>query len=134
MALSIKELIEKNKKAFSQHFYIESAYLSQALITKALKQIAKEENVQLGVVKPKLSDCIKALKQEYKKTPAFKSKLKKALYNNICEFNRDYKSANKELKYQYPELKLKHTAKRGIEIVALLHTTLIKLKANRIKI
>jgi hypothetical protein len=134
MALSIKELIEKNKKAYSQHFYIESAYLSQSLITKALKQIATEEKIQLSAIKPKLSDCVKALKQEYKKRPTFKSKLKKALFNNICEFNKDYKNTNKELKYQYPELKLKHTAKRGIEVVASLHTTLIKLKANRVKI
>lgn len=134
MALSIKELIEKNKKAYTQHFYIESAYLSQSLITKALKQITREEKIQLNVIKPKLSDCVKALKQEYKKGPAFKSKRKKALYNNICVFNKDYKSASKELKYQYPELKLKHTAKRGIEIVASLHATLIKLKANRTKI
>jgi hypothetical protein len=134
MALSIKELIEKNKKAYSQHFYIESVFLSQSLTTKALRQIAAEEKIQLSGIKPKLSDCLKALKLEYKKRPAFKSKLKKTLYNNICEFNKDYKNANKELKYQYPELKLKHTAKRGIEVVASLHTTLIKLKANRAKI
>lgn len=133
MALSIKELIEKNKKAYNQHFYIESVFLSQSLAKKALRQIVTEEKIQLAVTKPKLSDCLKALKEEYNKKPAFKSKLKKALYNNICEFNKDYKMLSKELKYQYPELKLKHTAKRGIEVVASLHTTLIKLKANRIK-
>lgn len=131
MALSIKELIEKNKNAFKHQYYIESTNLSYGLITKALKQIISEEKLNTVVTRMKLSDCIKVFKQHYSTSPTFKKKLKKKVYKNICEFNEDYKMVTKELKYQYPELKLKHTSKRGIDIMVNLNTTLIKLRSNR---
>lgn len=131
MALSIKELIEKNKNACKHQYYIESVYLSYGLITKALKQIISEEKISTGTTRMKLNDCIKIIKQHYSKSPVFKRKLKKNVYKNICEFNTDYKLLNKELKYQYPELKLKHTSKRGIEIMVHLNTSLIKIRSNR---
>lgn len=131
MALSIKELIEKNKTAYQHHYYIESVNLSYGLITKALKQIIAEENIGNGTSKMKLSDCIKVFKDHYAKSPVFKKKLKKNVYRNICEFNTDYKILNKELKYQYPELKLKNASKRGMDIMVNLNTTLIKIRSNR---
>lgn len=131
MALGIKELVEKNKSAYKQKYYIESVNLSYGLITKALKQIISEEKLNTGATRMKLSDCIKVFKEQYSKSPVFKRKLKKNVYRNICEFNSDYKSLTKELKYQYPELKLKHTSKRGIEIMVNLNTSLIKLRSNR---
>lgn len=131
MALSIKELIEKNKSAYKNQYYIESVNLSYGLITKALKQIISEEKISTGSTRLKLSDCIKILKQQYTSSLEFKKKLKKSVYKNICEFNADYKTVNKDLKYQYPELKLKHTSKRGIDIMVNLNTTLIKLRSNR---
>ncbi len=131
MALSIKELVEKNKSANKHQYYIESVNLSYGLITKALKQIITEEKIPIATTRVKLSDCIKVFKQHYAKSPTFKMKLKKAVYKNICEFNTDYKSLNKELKYNYPEVKLRHTSKRGIDIMVNLNTTLIKLRSNR---
>ena len=131
MALSIKELVEKNKNAYKQQYYIESVNLSYGLITKALKQIISEEKISAAGSRMKLSDCIKVFKGHYSKSPVFKKKLKKNVYKNICEFNADYKLLSKELKYQYPELKLKHTSKRGIEIMVNLNTSLIKIRSNR---
>lgn len=131
MALSIKELIEKNKTAYQHHYYIESVNLSYGLITKALKQIITEEKIATGSPRMKLSDCIKVFKAHYTKSPVFKKKLKKNVYRNICEFNNDFKAVNKELKYQYPEVKLKHTSKRGLEIMVNLNTTLVKIRSNR---
>lgn len=131
MALRIKELVEKNKSAYKNHYYIESVNLSYSLITKALKQIITEEKIATGTTRMKLSDCIKVFKEHYSKSPVFKRKLKKNVYKNICEFNTDYKFLNKELKYQYPELKLKHTSKRGMEIMVNLNTTLVKIRSNR---
>lgn len=131
MALGIKELVEKNKNAYKQQYFIESVHLSYGLITKALKQIISEEKISTSATRMKLSDCIKVFKQHYSKSPVFKKKLKKNVYKNICEFNSDYKLLSKELKYQYPELKLKHTSKRGIEIMVHLNTSLIKIRSNR---
>ena len=131
MALSIKELIEKNKSAYKHQYYIESVNLSYGLITKALKQIISEEKIQADVSRMKLSDCIKVFKQHYAASPEFKKKLKKNVYRNICEFNTDYKAVNRELKYQYPELKLKHASKRGMEIMVNLNTSLVKIRSNR---
>ncbi len=131
MALSIKQLVEKNKSAYKQQYYIESVNLSYGLITKALKQIISEEKISSGEERMKLSDCIKIFKQHYITSPVFKKKLKKTVYKNICQFNSDYKSLSKEIKYQYPELKLKHASKRGIEIMVNLNTSLIKIRSNR---
>ena len=131
MALSIKQLIERNKTAYKNQFYIESVNLSYGLITKALKQIISEEKIPMAGTRVKLSDCIKIFKQHYNASPVFKRKLKKTVYKNICEFNTDYKSLSKELKYNYPEVKLKHTSKRGMDIMVNLNTSLVKLRSNR---
>lgn len=131
MALTIKHLIEKNKNAYKHHYYIESVNLSYGLITKALKQIISEEKIATDNKRMKLSDCIKVFKEHYSKSPVFKKKLKRSVYKNICEFNTDHKFLNKELKYQYPELKLKHASKRGMEIMVNLNTTLVKIRSNR---
>lgn len=131
MALSIKELIEKNKNAYKDQYYIESVNLSYGLITKALRQIISEEKIGSEVSRMKLSDCIKIFKQHYNTSPEFKKKLKKNVYRNICEFNADYKLLNKELKFQYPEVKLKNTSKRGMEIMVNLNTSLVKIRSNR---
>lgn len=130
MALSIKQLIEKNRNAHKQHFYIESVYLSYNLIGKVLRQALTEENIELGNGKAKLADYLKAAKAQYTKTPAFTKKLKRSVLKSINDFNSDFKTVNKELKYQYPELKLKTTSQKGINTLILLHTSLIKLKSN----
>ena len=43
MAITIKQLIDNNKKAFDAGFFIESINLSYILLNKALKQIVKDE-------------------------------------------------------------------------------------------
>lgn len=130
MALSTKDILEKNKLAYKNQFYIESAYLSYSLMTRILKQISSEEKIVSKGGKMKLSELIKQIKSEYDKSPLFTKKLKKSVFNNICEFNSDFKLVSRELKYQYPELKLKHTAKKGLDVLVKLNTTLIKLKSN----
>jgi hypothetical protein len=129
---TIKNLIDRNKKAYENHFYIEATNLSYLLIAKALKQITKEERINILFNPAKLNDYIKALKIQYNKAPLFKKKLKKTIYRQIVEFNSEYKLVIKELKFQYPEIKILNTAKRGINIVIQLNTTLIKLKANKL--
>ena len=131
MALSIKDLIQKNRNAHKQHFYIESVYLSYNLIGKVLRQALVEEKILAANNKAKLSQYIKSVKLHYVKSPAFSRKIKKSVLKTINDFNRDFKIVNKELKYQYPELKLKHTSQKGINALVLLHTSLVKLKSNR---
>lgn len=130
MALSTKDILDKNKLAYKNQFYIESSFLSYSLMTRILKQIAAEEKLASSGAKMKLSELIKQIKAEYDKSPLFTKKLKKSIFRNICEFNSDFKLVSRELKYQYPELKLKHTAKKGLDVLVKLNTTLIKLKSN----
>lgn len=130
MALTVKDLLEKNRKAYKEHYYIESAYLSYALITKVLKQIIVEEKIPGTTARLKLSETIKFIKPKYTASPLFTRKLKKSVFNSICEFNSEFKTVNKEMKYQYPEVKLKHLAKKGLDVLVNLNTTLIKLKSN----
>ena len=130
MALSIKELIEKNRNAHKQHFYIESVYLSYNLIGKVLRQALNEENIKPSKPKPKLTDYIKTVKDQYAKSPVFTKKIKRSVLKSVSDFNSDFKTVNKELKCQYPELKLKATSQKGINALVLLHTSLIKLKSN----
>src|SRR5688572_19516369 len=117
MALTIKQLIEKNKLAYKSQFYIESIYISRTLTTRALKQIISDEDIAIKQQKVKLGDCIKILKSRYQQSPLLSKKLKRSVYKDICSFNSDYKLLSKELKYQFPDTKLKHTAKRGIDII-----------------
>lgn len=131
MALSIKELIEKNRSAHKQHFYIESVYLSYNLIGKVLRQILIEEKILKANGKAKLSVYIKTVKLHYNTLPAFSRKMKRSVFKTISEFNADFKTVNKELKYQYPELKLKATSQKGINALVLLHTSVVKLKSNK---
>lgn len=131
MALTIKDLIQKNKTAHKQHFYIESVYLSYNLLGKVLRQVLLEEKVLGTKGKAKLSDYIKRVKAHYVVSPTFNRKIKKSVFKTISDFNSDFKTVNKELKYQYPEVKLKSTSQKGINALVLLHTSIIKLKSNR---
>lgn len=130
MAITVKDLLQKNRNAYKQHHYIESAYLSYALITKVLKQIITEEKIPGSTTRLKLSETIKLIKPRYIASPLFTKKLKKSIFNSICEFNSEFKIVNKEMKYQYPEVKLKHLSKKGLDVLVNLNTTLIKLKSN----
>ncbi len=131
MALSIKDLIQKNKNAHKQHFYIESVYLSYNLLSKVLRQVLIEEKLSGATNKAKLSEYIKTIKAHYVASPAFNRKVKRSVFKTISDFNSDFKTVNKELKYQYPELKLKSTSQKGINALVLLHTSIIKLKSNK---
>jgi len=130
MALSIKELIEKNRNAHKQHFYIESVYLSYNLIGKILRQALTEERIKPVKTKAKLTDYIKTAKALYNKSPVFTKKIKRSVLKSVNDFNSEFKTVNKELKYQYPELKLKAASQKGINTLVLLHTSLIKLKSD----
>ena len=56
---------------------------------------------------------------------------KKAI-KDIELFVELYKSIGKELKYQYPEKKIKETSQLGINCIVILNTSLIKIKNNKI--
>ncbi|MBS1634906.1 MAG: hypothetical protein JST26_03220 [Bacteroidetes bacterium] len=132
MSAIVPTLIEKNKEAYSKAFYIESIYLSHLLVNKALKQIIKEEYADFKTTgKYKNSKLVKALEEAYKVSPAMKSKLKKQVFNEITLFNEHFKSVLKELKYQYPETKIKLTASQGMKVIAMLNTTLSRIRNNR---
>lgn len=129
---TVKQLIDKNKKAFKDQFFVESLGLSYILIIRALKQITNEEGITMQEPQAKLSAYIKVLKVHYNARPQFKKKLKKDIYRHIVQFNNDHKVITKELKYQYPEVKIRNTARSGFQIVIKLNTTLIKLKNNKL--
>ena len=71
MAVTIKQLIEKNKKAFDNSYFIESINLSYILINKALKQIVKDDLMQEVIdQKIKTSNLITHIKKELLNNPA----------------------------------------------------------------
>lgn len=133
MALTIKQLIEKNKKAFDSSHLIESINLSYILINKALKQIVKDD-FKHDVIdnKIKTSILIKFIKKHLKANPEIKIKLSGKIIKEIELFIELYKSINKELKYQYPEKKIAETAQHGINCIVILNNSLVKIKNSSI--
>lgn len=131
MALTIKQLIEKNKKAFDSNHLIESINLSYILINKALKQIVKDDlRHEVIDTKIKTTLLIKFIKKHLKPNPEIKIKLSGKAMKDIELFVELYKSINKELKYQYPEKKIAETAQHGINCIVILNTSLVKIKNN----
>jgi hypothetical protein len=133
MAVTIKQLIDKNKSSFDNGYFLESINLSYILLNKALKQIIKDElNQELVDNKIKTSVIIRHIKSELISNPAFKIKLSKKVVKDIDLFIKLYKSILSELKYQYPEKKITDTAQLGINCIVILNTSLIKIKHNKI--
>ena len=98
MAVTIKQLIEKNKKAFDNSYFIESINLSYILINKALKQIVKDDLMQEVIdQKIKTSNLISHIKKELLNNPALKTKVSKKVIKDIELFIDLYKSIAKEL-------------------------------------
>lgn len=133
MAITIKQLIDKNKKAFDDNYFIESINLSYILLNKALKQIVKDELKQEVIEqKIKTSNLINHIKKEFVLNPALKTKLSKKVVKDIELFVELYKSIGKELKYQYPEKKISETCQLGINCIVILNTSLVKIKNNKV--
>lgn len=133
MALTIKQLIDKNKNAFDSNYLIESINLSYILINKALKQIVKEDlKHELIDSKIKTSVLIKYIKKHLKDNPELKIKLSGKAIKDLDLFIKLFKSINKELKYQLPEKKIAETAQHGINCIVILNTSLVKIKNNNI--
>lgn len=133
MAVTIKQLIEKNKKGFDNGYFIESINLSYILINKALKQIVKDELKQETIEqKIKTSNLISHIKKELTINPALKSKISKKVIKDIELFIDLYKAIAKELKYQYPEKKINESAQLGINCIVILNTSLLKIKNNKV--
>ena len=133
MAVTITSLIQKNKKSFDEEFLIESLSLSYILINKALKQIIKND-LQEEVVnqKTKTSSLIVRIKKEILKNPNIKASISKKAMKDIVLFINLYKEIFKELKFQYPEKKIKDTAQLGINCISMLNTSLVKIKNNAV--
>jgi hypothetical protein len=133
MATTIKQLIDKNKKAFDDSYFIESINLSYILINKALKQIVKEELKQDIIEnKIKTANLISHVKKEFLQNPFLKNKLSKKVIKDIELFIELYKSIFKELKFQYPEKKIHETSQLGINCIIILNTSLVKIKNNKV--
>ncbi len=133
MATTIKHLINKNKQAFDNDYFIESIHLSYILINKALKQIVKDELKQeLIDQKIKISTLLSCIKKEHQVNPNLKTKLSKKVTKDIELFVLLFKLIHKELKYQFPEKKILETAQLGINCVVILNTSLIKIKNNSV--
>jgi hypothetical protein len=133
MATTIKQLIDKNKKAFDDSYFIESINLSYILINKALKQIVREELKQDIIEnKIKTANLISHVKKEFLQNPFLKSKLSKKVIKDIELFIELYKSIFKELKFQYPEKKIHETSQLGINCIIILNTSLVKIKNNKV--
>ena len=131
MATTIKHLLDKNKKAFDNAYYVETLSLSYILINKALKQIIKDELPQEIIdQKTKTSSLIKFIKKEIISNPTIKTKLTKKVIKDMELFITLYKAIGKELKYQYPEKKISDTARLGINCIVILNTSLVKIKNN----
>jgi hypothetical protein len=133
MAITIKQLLDKNKKSFDNNYFIESINLSYILINKALKQIIKDElNQEVIENKIKTSNLINHIKIEFVTNPTLKTKLSKKVIKDIELFIKLYKTIGKELKYQYPEKKITETAQLGINCLVILNTSLVKIKNNSV--
>lgn len=133
MTLTIKQLIDRNKQAFDQGFFIESINLSFILVNKALKQIVKEELKQeILDQKIKTSSLISGIKKELASNVALKKKVSKKVLKDIQLFSRLYKEINKELKFQFPEKKIAETSQLGINCIVILNTNLVKIKNNKV--
>lgn len=133
MSVTIKQLIDQNKKAFDAHFFIESLNLSYILINKAIKQIVKDElKHEITDVKIKTSQLIIHIKKEMLANPSLKTRLSKKVIKDIELFTELYKSINKELRYQFPEKKITETAQLGINCIVILNTSLLKIKNNSV--
>jgi len=133
MAVTIKQLIDKNKKAFDGNYFIESINLSYILINKALKQIVKDDLHQEHIdQKIKTSNLITHIKKEQVINPTIKTKVSKKLIKDILLFIDLYKTISKELKYQFPEKKIADTAQLGINCIIILNTSLVKIKNNKV--
>lgn len=134
MAVTIKQLIDKNKKAFDSGYFIESINLSYILINKALKQIVKDDLKQEVIEqKIKTTNLISHIKEELTINPALKTKVSKKVIKDIQLFSALYKAISKELKYQYPEKKITETAQLGINCIVILNTSLVKIKNNKVE-
>jgi hypothetical protein len=133
MGTTIKQLIDKNKNAFDNKYFIESLNLSFILVNKALKQIVKDELKQETIdIKIKTSNLISHIKKEFLTNPLLKNKLSKKVVKDIELFIDLHKSISKELKYQYPEKKINETAQLGINCIIILNTSLLKIKNNKV--
>lgn len=133
MNSTIKNLIERNNKAFKGNYQIETVYLSYIIIVKLLKHLMINEKTQLNQ-KTKLGEIVKSIESAFELDIQMHKKIKRSTIKMIIEFNNEFKSVNKELKFQYPELKLEKLSKKGMHIVSLLHTNAIKYKNNNPKI
>lgn len=130
---TIKYLIQKNKEAFDNDYFIESISLTYILINKAVKQIVKEELQQeLMDQKIKTSFLLKFIKKNHVDVPGLKTKLPKKIIKDIEHFITLYKEINQELKFQLPEKKIKDTAQLGLNCIVMLNTSLLKIKNNKV--
>lgn len=133
MAITVKQLMQKNKDAFDQKHFIESISLTYILINKAIKQIVKEELQQeLMDQKIKTSFLLRFIKKNHLEVPGLKTKMPKKIIKDISHFIKLYKEINRELKFQMPEKKIQDTAQLGINCVVMLNTSLVKIKNNKI--
>lgn len=133
MPYTIKQLIEKNKKAFDSGFFIESLNLSFILINKGLKQFVKDELKQETIEqKSKIAGLVSLIKKSLEEQPQLKTRISKKVLKDISLFNKLYKSVNKEIKFQFPEKKITETAQLGINCLVVLNTCLIKIKNNKV--
>ena len=134
MSVTIKHLIDKNKFAFDNGFFIESANLSYILINKALKQIVKVELKQDALdQKIKTASLISNIKKELDSNLALKKKLSKKILKDIQLFITLFKEINRELKFQFPEKKIAETSQLGINCIVILNTSLVKIKNNPVE-
>src|ERR1700752_626201 len=130
---TIKQLIQKNKEAFDNGYFIESISLTYILINKAVKQLVKEELQQeLMDQKIKTSFLLKFIKKNHLDVPGLKTKLPKKVIKDIENFISLYKEINRELKFQLPDKKINDTAQLGLNCTIMLNTSLLKIKNNKI--
>lgn len=133
MAMTIKNLIDQNKKAFDSGFFIESVSLSYILINKALKQIVKHDLKQESIdQKIKTSNLIRFIRMEISANPGLKGTISKKVIKDILLFNTLYKAISKEIKYQFPEKKIADAARLGINCLVILNNRLVKIKNNKV--
>lgn len=130
---TIKHLIQKNKEAFDNGYFIESISLTYILINKAVKQIVKDELQQeLMDQKIKTSFLLKFIKKNHLEVPGLKAKLPKKVIKDVEHFITLYKEINRELKFQLPEKKINDTAQLGLNCMVMLNNNLLKIKNNKI--
>jgi len=140
--LNITKLIDKSSLAINENFYLESIFLSHAIIEERLRSSLLKVNPELGG-KNKIPGCIKKLNQyikneDYLFNIYFANDKTDNLLKNILKWKKGQRdNLIHELEKNYDLIndhdKLKSIAEEGDKLMRSLNTIVMRWKKNALK-